>query len=277
MHKHPRFPASRPCLKWVGGKRRVLSQLLPLLPLRSRLIEPFVGGGSVFLAADYDAYLLNDANADLISVWQSLKQQPVEFIARAAAFFSEANRNEAAYARIRAEFNDSADSLERAARFPYLNKFAFNGLFRVNALGKHNVPYAHPKVLPAFPMHELQLAAEKLSVCTVTHGGYAEAMAQATFGDAAYCDPPYSDSSNGDSFVSYTRNGFGRDDHEALVAAAEAAVGRGATVLISNHDTPETRKLYRGWAIHELSVQRSIASRGERRREVAELVAILRP
>lgn len=275
MLSHLQFQASRPFLKWAGGKQRLLPQLLPLLPIRGRLIEPFVGAGSVFLAADYDRYLLNDANPDLIAVWVALKERPKEFIEAAGRFFTEEHRCEEAYFRVRADFNAAGDRFERAVRFIYLNKFGFNGLYRVNRAGMHNVPYARPASLPRFPVVELETAALKLRVCTFTNGGYKAAMSEAGFGDVCYCDPPYSPSSGGASFTAYTEAGFSWNDQRELVRAAEEAVSRGATVVVSNHDTPETRELYRGWELTSVSVLRSIGSSAASRGKVSELVAKL--
>lgn len=276
MLSHPQFQPARPFLKWAGGKQRLLPQLLPLLPLRGRLIEPFVGAGSVFLAADYDRYLLNDANPDLIAVWVALKERPREFIEASATYFTPEYHSEQAYKRVRGEFNEATDRFERAVRFLYLNKFGFNGLFRVNKLGLHNVPYAWHKVLPLFPLAELEGAAAKLKLCTFLNGGFKAAVAEAGFGDVCYCDPPYASSTKGASFTAYTQAGFEWEDQQELVQVAEAAVQRGATVLVSNHDTPATRELYRGWEIHELAVRRSIGRSDSGRGMTRELVAVRR-
>jgi DNA adenine methylase len=276
MYFHPQNQSCRPFLKWAGGKGRLLAQLLPLFPLRGRLVEPFVGAGSVFLAADYDRYLLADANPDLIAVWVSLQQRPAEFIAESQSYFIEANRTEEAFMRIRAEFNQSHDRWERAVRFIYLNKFGFNGLFRVNKSGNYNVPYSRPAVLPRFPFETLEAAALKLQRCTFLNGGFAATLDECGFGDAVYCDPPYVTSEDEPSFTSYTAGGFGAQQQEQLVTCARLAVKRGATVLISNHDTPYARELYRGWELHTLTVRRSISASGPRGM-ANELVAILRP
>ena len=101
---------SRPFLRWAGGKQKLLKDLLQLLPAprpAGRLIEPFVGAGSVFLGTTYDSYLLNDANPDLIAVWTALKCRPDEFIAAASSYFVEANRTEQAYLALRNRFNQS--------------------------------------------------------------------------------------------------------------------------------------------------------------------------
>ena len=93
MHSHlpSNTAATRPFLKWAGGKQRLLKQLLPLLPPGKRLIEPFVGAGSVFLGSAYPSYVLNDANPDLASVWRALKERPEEFCALASQYFTEGN------------------------------------------------------------------------------------------------------------------------------------------------------------------------------------------
>jgi DNA adenine methylase len=278
MHQHPPFSPSDSFLKWAGSKRRLLPQLLPLLPLRTRLVEPFLGAGSVFLAADFDCFLLGDANADLIAVWTALKQRPVEYIQAAQAFFTPENLGLEAYLRIREEFNDTDERFERAIRIPYLNKMAFNGLFRVNKAGAFNVPYAHPTKIPRFPLEEMEAAALKLRRCTLLNGGFAATLEQTGFGDAVYNDPPYlNPTAEKRSFTAYTPSGFGLAHHQELVECSRQAVSRGATVLISNHDTPETRLLYRGWEIHSLTVRRSMRATGEKSDMAQELVAILRP
>ncbi len=277
MTHHPQHQASEPFLKWVGSKRRLLAQLVPHMPLRGRLVEPFVGGGAVFLAADYDRYLINDANPDLAAVWVALQQRPRQFTEAASAFFVERNRNVDAFLRIRADFNASVDRFDRAIRLPYLNKFAFNGLFRVNQSGEYNVPYARPASMPRFPFQEMEAASTKLQFCEVRNGGFASTLEDCGFGDAVYCDPPYVHRTCADSFTAYTAARFGAEQQRHLVEACQRAVNRGATVLVSNHDTPESRALYKGWEIHSFTVRRSIGPTKTSRGHADELLAILRP
>lgn len=276
MHKHPsQSGRSKPFLKWVGSKARLLPTLLPLIPTGKRLIEPFVGAGSVFLAADFPEYLINDANPDLIGVWVALKERPKEFIERASEYFTAQFHSQEAYLRVRAEFNAETDRFERAVRLPYLNKFGFNGIYRVNRGGTFNVPYAYPKQVPRFPWAEMEAASEKLSKCTVLGGGFEAAIGMAGRGDVVYADPPYLDSDAGKSFTGYTGRAFGIAEHEALVAAGLRAVERGATVLISNHDTLQTRRLYAGWDIDAVKVFRSVSANGTSRGMAGEVIARL--
>ena len=163
---------SKPFLKWSGGKQRLLAELAKRLPRGKRLIEPFVGAGSVFLGLHYDRYVINDANCDLVAVWTALQSRAEEFIERAAALFCEENRSSESYLRLRAKFNAEEDRFERAVLLPYLNRFGFNGLFRVNRAGQFNVPYGQPARLPSFPQREMEAAHRKLQHTTVLNGGF---------------------------------------------------------------------------------------------------------
>lgn len=278
MHTHPE-PAYLPCkppLRWAGGKTRLLPQLLPLLPTGRRLIEPFLGAGSVFLATNYETYLLGDANPDLAAMWIALKQRPKAFCESAAAFYVPENHSKDAYLRLRDVFNSSEDSFERATLMPYLNAFGFNGLYRVNRQGKFNVPYGDPKQLPPFHWDRYSAAADKLQNATVLNGGFAGTLEHAGHGDIVYCDPPYLDTGTGTvSFVGYTEGKFGLEEHQHLLECCRQAASRGATVLISNHDSPQVRELYAGLRLESLTVHRSVSASTQSRGVARELVAIL--
>ncbi len=276
MHRHPQSETTaqltKPFLKWAGGKQRLLSQLLPLLPAGKRLIEPFVGAGSVFLASEYDTYVINDANPDLVAVWAALQARPREFMHRAAALFTEEHLNAEAYYGNRNAFNEQTDSFERAVLLPYLNRFGFNGLFRVNSKGMYNTPYGHPKSLPHFPWEEMESASRKLQRCLVLNGGFQAAIDLAGEGDVVYCDPPYLDDAT-PSFTQYTASRFGMTQQHQLEATCRAAAQRGATVLVSNHDTLTSHALYAGWEVFPVTVRRSLSAKTNSRVEAKELVA----
>lgn len=278
MLQHPTTDApsasSRPFLKWAGGKQRLLHDLKARLPLGKRLIEPFLGAGSVFLGTAYPQYLLGDANPDLMAVWAALQSRPREYIERASQLFTSQNWSEDSYYLLRDEYNRQADRFERAVHFVYLNRFGFNGVYRVNSKGALNTPYGKPRSMPGFPWDELSRAAEKLSHATLHAGDFRFALEQASEGDVVYCDPPYS-SIDQPSFTAYTQAGFGVDQHEWLRHLAEEAVERGAVVAISNHDSPHTRALYSGWSIHELTVARTVSAQTNARQPARELLAVL--
>lgn len=277
-HPHPFSPQAtgKPFLKWTGGKQRLLGQLLKHLPPGNRLVEPFLGAGTVFLGTRYPRYLLGDANLDLIAVWAALQARPGEYMLQAASLFREEYRLEEQYLRLRQRFRDETNSFERAVLMPYLNRFGFNGLYRVNSKGLYNVPYGRPARLPNFPWNEMAVASEKLQSAELHAGGYEALLNQAVEGDVVYCDPPYADVGKA-SFTRYTASGFGQAQQCALVRLAEEAVQRGAIVLVSNHDTAFTRELYRGWDLVELNVRRSVAGSAEARGVGKELLAVKRP
>lgn len=274
--KNSKYP--RPPLKWTGGKQRILTTLLPHISAPGRLIEPFVGAGAVFMAAGERDILINDANSSLIEFYLCLKADVKGFLEVAERLFCESNRNAEAYARNRDLFNNGSTGVERAALFLYLNKFGFNGLYRVNKRGAFNVPYGHHAMLPGFPRQQLLDMSAKLQRVEILQGEFMAAMALAASGDVVYCDPPYLDTATTkSSFTAYTAAAFGPQQHRELVAAAHAAVARGATVVISNHDSEVSRNLYVGAEIHSFEVRRSVAANGGARIAVRELIAVFRP
>lgn len=279
-HHGARAPAPQanpaPFLKWAGSKRRLLSQLLPLLPPGQRLIEPFVGAGSVFMATDYPHYLLADTNAVLMTLYAELQANPHRAIAKAMALFVPDNCNQQAYLALRARFNDPAtEQSERAALFVYLNKFAFNGLYRVNKRGAMNVSYAHHQTVPGFPEAAMTQFAHKLQRAELSCAGFEQTMAQAVPGDVVYCDPPYLPMNHGrPCFTAYGPQGFGVTEHQRLAGMARELAGTGIPVVISNHDSPTTRALYAGATLHTLQTHRSLAAKESARGNAVELVAV---
>lgn len=269
-----------PFLKWAGSKRRLLSQLLPLLPQGQRLIEPFVGAGSVFMASRFKQYLLADTNAVLMAVYGLLQTDPAALVSQAQALFVEGNRSTEAYNALRSKFNDPATlEAERAVLFIYLNKFGFNGLYRVNKRGQMNVPFAHHDKLPAFPTEATERFAAKLGQAQLLCTGFEDTMAQARPGDVVYCDPPYVDREDAQgnasaSFTAYSQNCFGMAQQEKLASLARELAEQGIPVVVSNHDTPTARRLYAGATLHTVHAHRSMASNIGARGKVAELVAV---
>ena len=268
MKKHRAF------LKWAGGKYSLIDDLRKHLPEGDLLIEPFVGAGSVFLNTDYQQYRLSDINPDLINLYNLLKQKPQHYITDAKALFCDARNQKQAFLSIRADFNHTKDSYLRSVYFLYLNRHGFNGLCRYNKKGGFNVPFGSVKK-PYFPEAELELFAEKAVKATFVCEGYKEAFNTARKGDVIYCDPPYAPLSTTANFTTYTSNGFSLDDQALLGELAQnTAQQQGIAVLISNHDTPLTRRLYQGAILNVVKVQRNISRNGSGRHKVDELLAL---
>lgn len=239
-----------------------------------KLVEPFVGAGSVFLNTDYEHYLLADINPDLINLYNLLKEQPELYISEAKRWFTQENNRKDAYLSIRSEFNKTDDVMFRSLAFLYMNRFGFNGLCRYNKKGGFNVPFGSYKQ-PYFPEAELEFFAEKAQKATFVCEGYQETFRRARKGCVVYCDPPYAPLSNTANFTSYAGNGFTLDDQAALADIAEkTASERGIPVLISNHDTKLTRRLYHGAELNVVKVKRTISRNGGGRNKVDELMAL---
>jgi DNA adenine methylase len=269
----------RPFLKWAGGKYRLIERIRAVLPppsTSSRLIEPFAGAGALFANSGFDNCLINDANADLIHIYRILQSDHERYIKEALMLFS-GERNQADhYYQLREQFNRSSDQFERAVIFLYLNRHGYNGLCRYNHQGGFNVPFGRYK-RPYFPEHELRHFTAVLQQTEISLGDYGEVMAQAMAGDVVYCDPPYAPLSTTANFTDYSRGGFALEQQQRLATLAEAASQRGAFVVISNHDTPFTRKIYTNASqLKKFKVQRYISSKGGERRAASELLAIYR-
>jgi len=273
-HDSPSVVVSAPFLKWAGGKRRLLPLLLPLLPTGERLVEPFVGGGSVFLSTRFPTYALSDGNEDLMQVYKTVRDRLPALMTVARSLFVEENRCEEAYRHHRETFNTTDEPLLKAGLFIYLNRFGFNGLCRYNAHGDFNVPYGWPRKVPRLPVEELAICSLRLASAELTTGDFTDAMKAARPSDVVYCDPPYLDLNGNRSFTGYTASGFGLEQHEAIVDIAVYLSRKGVPVLISNHDSPQTRELYGGATLHSVKVRRSISADISSRKAVGELIAV---
>ncbi len=267
---------TKPFLKWAGGKYRCLDQVIRSLPNASRLVEPFVGSGAVFLNAPHTHFLLTDANDDLIALYKHLKQEGTRFIHYCERFFCEANNQSERYYQYRIEFNQSKPgSRRRAALFLYLNRHGYNGLCRYNLSGQYNVPFGR-YVKPYFPQKELDIFYQKSQTAEFTKADFKKTFLQTKPGDIVYCDPPYAPLSKTSQFTAYTRQKFGESDQIQLAALAKDTAQKGIPVIISNHDTPFTRDLYHTAHITSFPVRRNISCKGNKRLAVRELIAVFK-
>ncbi len=269
----------RPFIKWAGGKTRVLPDLLPILPKGDCLIEPFVGGASVFLNTDYRRYVLADINPDLINLYQCAAFDTELLISTARNLFSSGN-NVDTYNSNRLGFNQKKtnSSTVTAALFLYLNRHGFNGLCRYNNNGDFNIPFGKYRN-PYFPEHEIRLFAEKandtatLFICA----DFKETLLVHTEpGFVIYCDPPYLPASETANFTQYHTSSFTSDHHRELVELLWGVHREtAAPVVISNSDTPATREIYQHYQFHEISVSRSLGASVASRKKAGEVIGVL--
>lgn len=260
---------NRAFLKWAGGKYTLTEQINARLPKAKRLIEPFVGAGSVFLNSDYEEYILNDINPDLIEMYKIIKRKPKQFILDAKVYFQDEYNQEDVYYQLREKFNQSKDAYLRSLLFLYMNRHGYNGLCRYNKKGGFNVPFGRYKK-PYFPEAELLFFAEKAKKATFTCKPYQKMFQYLRNSDVLYCDPPYVPLSKSASFTSYATQGFSLDDQAQLAKLSRECK---VAVLLSNHDTTLTQELYRGADCDSFFVSRTISSKSSTRKPVAELFA----
>ncbi|EJI9447741.1 Dam family site-specific DNA-(adenine-N6)-methyltransferase [Escherichia coli] len=272
----PAAEFERSIFKWAGGKFGVLEQIFRYLPEGKRLIEPFVGGGAVFMNAGYQENLLNDVNADLINFYKTLQREAHSLITLAHRFFQDYNTQEG-YLAVRNAFNKQVyDDLHRAAAFLFLNRHCFNGLTRYNQAGEFNVGYGKYKT-PYFPLQEMEafLGAEGRSefVC----GDFAAVIEAAGEGDVIFCDPPYEPLPNTEGFTNYSGHDFKFEEQKRLVSLLTDAHRRGAKVLITNSGAPNIRELYHdsGFRVEPLFARRSVSCKGDTRGVAHDVFGIL--
>lgn len=267
----------RAFLKWAGGKYRLMSDIQTHLPKKACLVEPFVGAGSVFLNTDFERYLLADVNPDLIHLFNAVKADVEQYIAQAKLLFMHPKANsEAFYKARRAEFNRSKDSFRRSVIFLYLNRFGYNGLCRYNKKHGYNVPFGRYKT-HYFPEKELRFFAEKAQRAEFICADFEQVFArvkQFSNDCVIYCDPPYAPLKQDTNFTQYAGGGFSLAQQERLAELAVEMKEQGVPVLISNHDTDFTRKIYQSAQMQSIQVQRSIGQKADSRVKVGELFAL---
>jgi DNA adenine methylase len=174
-----------PLFRWAGGKRRLLSQILPLLPPKyNHYYEPFCGGAALFFELRPASATLCDKNEELINCYQQVKERPEEVIAA----FQKLKRNETTYYEVRERVPQNP--IARAARLIYLMALSFNGIYRVNSKGKFNVPCGS-KTAKAYDIERIRKVSKALVGVELVNGDFETAVTKAGDGDLVYFDPPY--------------------------------------------------------------------------------------
>lgn len=264
---------ARPFLKWAGGKRQLLPQILERFPPScATYYEPFLGSGALFFAlAGRRAFrraVLSDRNRDLVDTYVAVRDRLDDLVAALRALHADRD----SYYRIRALDPQSLDPAARAARFIYLNRTCYNGLYRVNRAGRFNVPfgrYAKPRIL-----HEenLRAVSRALRRADLLSGDFDEATTAARAGDAIYFDPPYVPLSATARFTAYDAAPFGWEEQRRLAALMHRLADRGVFALLSNAGSGPARDLYGSLSCDRVHARRSINSRADRRGHVPEIL-----
>lgn len=256
----------RPFLRWAGGKQRLIRDLLRFAPATQsygRYYEPFVGAGSMFFAIRPPRATLGDINTELINCYQAVATAP-EDVSRILATYSRRHSREFFY-NVRSRRNSDLEPAERAAHFIYLNKAAFNGIYRVNMKGIFNVPYGPVKPTFVVPTVEsLKNAGECLSRTSARADDFEKCVSRAREGDFVYLDPPYPPHSETGFFAHYSSERFHWKEQERLATVFYDLAKRGCYVMLSNADRPEVVTLYKDFFIRRLDALRWLGSNGDR-------------
>ena len=243
----------QPFIKWVGGKRGLLEQLIPLFPNDfANYYEPFVGGGAVFFELysrgllDNEHIYLSDINSELINTYKIVRDNPNELI-RNLKTYKEKHSKEFYYKIRELDRDNNFDKLsdiEKATRFIYLNKTCFNGLYRVNKKGYFNTPigsYKNPNIADS---DVILSASEALQDVEILQQSFKEILKQAKQSDLVYFDPPYYPLNETSNFTSYDSNCFLEDKQFELFEVFDKLADKKVNVLHSNSDTTFIKELY---------------------------------
>jgi DNA adenine methylase len=264
--------SAHPFLKWAGGKRQLIPQYQCYIPQTfGTYYEPFLGGGAMFFHLLPKIAILTDINDELINTYCSVRDD-VEGLIKLLSKHQQNHTKSAHnyYYQIR-EYNPR-DKLKRAARFIYLNKTCFNGLYRVNSQGKFNVPmgrYKNPKICD----RELLMAVSALlQNTTLEVAPFTKVLDRAIADDFVYFDPPYHPISTTSNFTAYSRYAFNEPEQIQLRNTFKNLAETGVKVMLSNSDCEFIRDIYDEFIIHKISASRAINSHGTKRGKISEVL-----
>ncbi len=267
-----------PVVKWVGGKRQILSEITKYVPETfSVYYEPFVGGGALLFELQPQRAVVNDINCELMNIYVVIKENVEGLIADL-----QRHKNEEDYFyRIREldrnrEFYSMLTPVQRASRIIYLNKTCYNGLFRVNKSGEFNAPfgnYRKPNIVNETALRAVSAYFNSAQIGFACQD-FEDALQGAEKGAFVYLDPPYDPLSATASFTGYDRGGFGREEQARLKNSCDKLNKKGISFLLSNSATDYIMDLYRDYKIEVIRARRSVNSKGERRGDVAELLVM---
>lgn len=274
-------PTPRPFLKWAGGKRGLMSQIMHRLPDGpiDLYVEPFLGGGAVFLELARQGRIrravLGDRNPELAHTWMVVQEDPEGLIAALEQWPVDAET----YSYVRDELDPlQLSDTDRAARVLWLNRTCFNGLYRKNRKGRFNVPFGKPRSVN-FDPENIRAVSRALVGVSIANADFGELVAEAGADAVVYADPPYLPVSKTSSFSCYDGCPFGPPEHARLVADIAAARDRGAFGLLSNSWTPAAVELCQRSGLHvdRVLCGRAINRSGKKRGAVPELMATTAP
>ena len=255
---------AKPFLKWVGGKRSILPELLKRIPQDyDAYHECFLGGGALYFALQPKEAFLSDVNFHLILTFKAVRDDVDALIAQLKIHARLHDKEY--YLKARQKLFKEKEATKIAALFIYLNKTCFNGLYRVNSSGGFNVPmgdYDNPQILDE---ENLRNASKVLKDTDIEQHSFLQEHVYKN--DFYYLDPPYHETYEG-----YSSGGFGDAEHQQLAEFCHTIHKKGGYFMLSNSDTPFVRNLYKGYNIEIVSASRMVSCKANQRGKQDELI-----
>ena len=266
-----------PVLKWVGGKRQIMPSIVSLLPKKMKdytYVEPFVGGGAVLFHLQPKSAIINDSNAELINVYEVIKNNHNELIADLQKHRNEVNYFYEIRGLDRTSQFGNLTNVRRASRIIFLNKTCFNGLYRVNNAGEFNAPfgrYKKPNIVnePTIKAVSKYLNSNNINIFCEDYEKILTNLDNCSF---VYLDPPYHPISVNSNFTGYVQGGWDMFDQIRLREACDELTKKGIKFLLSNSAAPFIKDQYKNYIIRKVKANRAINSNGASRGEVDELL-----
>ena len=268
-----------PFVKWAGGKTQLLDRIHELMPKEyNHYYEPFIGGGALLFSVAPKDFTINDFNSELIQAYNCFtNDEDFKKLVERLNYHQE-HHSEEHYYEVRKMDKDlnflMLPIYERAARMIYLNKSCFNGLSRVNSKGFFNVPSGKKKKVVCYEEENLEEIRRFFSASKfeILNGDFQDAVKNAKKGDFVYFDPPYDTWEDKDSFTSYAKNPFGKEEQKRLADVYKGLSEKGVFVMLSNHNTEYIRELFKDFHIHVVEAKRMINSKASGRGNVEEVI-----
>lgn len=265
----------KPILKWAGGKRALLPELIKYIPDNfNKYYEPFLGGGALFFELQPISAVINDLNEEIINLYLIIKNDVYSLIEELKSYKNTIEFYYYIRNLDREPIFNLMDKVKRAARILYLNKTCFNGLFRVNSNNKFNVPfgfYKSPKILDIDNLLKINYFLNSFDI-SILNVDFEIALKNIQANDFVYFDPPYVPLNESSSFTSYTSNGFGKNDQIRLKELCDYLDSINVKFLLSNSSTPFIIDLYKNYKIEYIQAPRNINSVGTKRGKISELL-----
>lgn len=266
-----------PFLKWVGGKRQLISSIVAHLPKNIReynYVEPFVGGGAVFFHLQPQNAIINDLNKELINVYEVIKSNLEELILDLKKHQNESDYFYQIRALDRSSDFANLTPVQRASRIIYLNKTCFNGLYRVNSAGEFNTPfgrYKNPNIInePTLKAVHKYLNTNNIQISSIDYSEILNGLDKKSF---VYLDPPYHPISESSNFTGYIQGGWNIFDQTNLKTACDELDKKGIKFLLSNSSSEFIKDLYQDYQISIVRANRAINANGADRGEIDEVL-----